>query len=178
MALAVRAEIPISRVSTTMSNTPRRTSGLTARAGFTLAELMIVISTMAIVMAIAAPKITASMTQANVRSANVEMSRRIAMARQAAIRRGRATTFNMNAAHTKAWVNVTKNDGTTTLLADTLFLAVKYGVTATATVDQIAYDGRGFASLAADQTFAVTKGSVTKSVCVTAAGFILNGCTL
>jgi prepilin-type N-terminal cleavage/methylation domain-containing protein len=161
-----------------MFTTSRRPIDLTARAGFTLAELMIVISMMSIVLAIAGPKITATMTQANVRSANVEMERRIAMARQAAIRRGRVATFNMNADRTKAWVNVTKNDGTTTLLADTLFLNIKYGVTASATVDQISYDGRGFASLAADQTFQVTKGSVTKSVCVTAAGFILNGCTL
>lgn len=161
-----------------MSITSYRSGGRVARAGFTLVELMIVISMMSIVLAIAGPKITRTMTQANVRSANLEMSRRIAMARQAAIRRGRAATFMMNATHTKAWVNVTRNDGTTTLLADTLFLDVKYGVTATATVDQIAYDPRGFASLAADQTFSVTKGSVTKSVCVTAAGFILNGCTL
>src|SRR5215212_5873727 len=131
-----------------MSNTSNRTSGLGARAGFTLTELMIVVSMMSIVLAIAGPKITATMTQANVRAANVEMSRRIATARQAAIRRGRAATFNMNAAHTKAWVNVTKNDGTTVILADTLFLDEKYGVTASATVDQIAYDGRGFASLA------------------------------
>jgi prepilin-type N-terminal cleavage/methylation domain-containing protein len=161
-----------------MPHTSKRTSALKARAGFTLAELMIVVAMTAIVLAIAGPKITTTMTEANVRSANLEMSRRIAMARQAAIRRGRAATFNMNAGHTKAWVNVTKNDGTTTLLADTLFLGVKYGVTATATIDQIAYDGRGFASLATDQTFAVTKGSVTRSVCVTAAGFIVNGCTL
>jgi Tfp pilus assembly protein FimT len=139
---------------------------------------MIVISMMAIMLAIAGPKITATMTEANVRSASVEIAQRVAMARQAAIRRGRAATFNMNADRTKAWVNVTKNDGTTTLLADTLFLQKKYGVTAAATVDQIAYDGRGFASLAADQTLTVTKGSVGRTVCVTAAGFIVKGCTL
>lgn len=161
-----------------MSNTSYRKSALGVRAGFTLAELMVVISMMSIVLAVAGPKITATMTQANVRSASVEMARRIAMARQAAIRRGRTTTFNMNSDHTKAWVNVTKTDGSTQLLADTLFFATKYGVTAGATVDQVSYDPRGFASLAADQTFSVTKGSVTKSVCVTASGFILSGCTL
>jgi prepilin-type N-terminal cleavage/methylation domain-containing protein len=162
----------------TSSNRTHAASLRAARAGFTLAELMIVISMMSIVLAIAGPKITATMTQANVRSASVEMSRRVAMARQAAIRRGRAATFNMNEARTKAWVNVTKNDGTTVLLADTLFLDKKYGVSASATVNQIAYDGRGFASLASDQTLTVSKGSVSKAVCVTAAGFIINGCTL
>ena len=160
-----------------MSNTAHK-SALIARAGFTLAELMIVISMMSIVLAVAGPKITATMTQANVRSASVEMARRIAMARQAAIRRGRVATFNMSTDRTKAWVNVTKSDGTTQLLADTLFFDTKYGVTATAGVSQVSYDPRGFASLAADQTFSVTKGSVTKSVCVTTAGFILPGCIL
>jgi prepilin-type N-terminal cleavage/methylation domain-containing protein len=148
------------------------------RGGFTLPELLIVISMISIMLAIAGPKITATMTQATVRSASMEVGKRIAIARQAAVRRGRTSTFNMNAAHTKAWVNVTKGDGTILLLGDTLFIEEKYGVAATATVNQISYDARGFASLAAQQTFAVTKDDVTKSVCVTAAGFILNGCTL
>ena len=165
-----------------MLNTSKRTlrgsERQAGRGGFTLPELLIVISMISIMLAIAGPKIIATMTQATVRSASTEMGKRIAIARQAAVRRGRTATFNMNAAHTKAWVNVTKNDGTTVLLGDTLFFEEKYGVTATATVNSISYDGRGFASLAAQQTFAVTKDDVTKSVCVTAAGFILNGCTL
>ena len=162
----------------TSSNRTRVASGRASRAGFTLAELMIVISMISIMLAVAGPKITATMTQAEVRSASVEVTKRIVIARQAAIRRGRTSTFNMNNTHTKAWVNVTRNNGTTEILGDTLFLGLKYGVAASATVNQIAYDARGFASLPADQTFAVTKGSVSKSICVTAAGFVINGCTL
>src|SRR5436305_13705447 len=101
-----------------MQNRSHSRSSFTARPGFTLAELMIVISMISIVLAIAGSKITATMTQANVRSASIEISKRIAMARQAAIRRGRVATFYINTDKSKAWVNVTKSDGTTTLLAD------------------------------------------------------------
>lgn len=148
------------------------------RGGFTLPELLIVIAMMSIMLSIAGPKINRTMIQASVRSAAVEITARITIARQAAIRRGTGAAFNMDAARTKVWVNVDQKNGTPLLLGDTLFLQQKYGVTGSGTIDAIQYDARGFANLPSDQSFGVAKGSVSKSVCVTAAGFILSGCTL
>lgn len=162
----------------TTSKRTLATTGQTNRAGFTLTELLIVISMISIMLSIAGPKITQTFVEANVRSASVDVNAHVAIARQAAIRRARGAVFKMSDDRTKAWVDVDRPGTTPEILGDTLRIYDKYSVTTTATIDTIRYDARGFASLDAEQTFAVTKGSVTKSVCVTAAGFILNGCAL
>ena len=161
-----------------LSNVRRQSRGASRglRAGFSIPELVVVMSIISIVLAMAGPKVTATIVAANVQSANVEMTARLATARQAAIRRGRGAVFHVSG--NKAWVSV-DNTGGAELLRDTLFLDDKYGVAATASIDSVRYDARGFANLAASQTFAVSKGGVARTVCVSAAGLILTGgCTL
>ena len=158
--------------------TQRRGAPVTRRRrGFSLAELLVVISLMSIRLAIAGPRLGQTMLQANVRSASVELTARLALARQVAIRRGTGAVLKVSG--NKAWVDVDQN-GAPVILRDTLFLADKYGVALTYSgADTVRYDARGYATLTADQTFSVSKSSITKTVCVTAAGLLLSGgCTL
>ena len=125
---------------------------------------------------IAAPRLSRAARTANVQSAAVDINSRLAMARQNAISRGSESILRRSG--NKLWVDVDQN-GTFTLLRDTLFLEQRYGVSLTATMDTIRYNTRGFARLGASQTFQVTKNGETHTVCVTASGLVLpRGCTL
>ena len=146
------------------------------RRGFSLTELLIVVSMMSLVLAIAMPRVKSATNVASVNSASAELGTRVAMARQAAIRRGAPAVFRVSG--NKAWVTVESN-GTAVLFRDTLNLGDKYKVVASATVDSVRYDARGFASLGGAQKFKVVRGGRSSEVCVTAAGVVLShGCTL
>lgn len=148
----------------------------TDRRGFSLTELLIVVSMMSLVLAIAMPRVKAATNIASVNAASAELGTRLALARQTAIRRGAPAVLHVNGQ--KAWVTVEQN-GTVLLLRDTLNLSDKYKVVASATVDSVRYDARGFAQLGAAQKFQAARGGKTSTVCVTAAGVLLpHGCTL
>lgn len=146
------------------------------RRGFSLMELLIVVSMMSLIFAMAMPRVKAATNVASVNAASNELGTRLAMARQAAIRRGAPAVFRVSG--NKAWVTVDQN-GTPVVFRDTLFLSTRYNVVASATVDSVRYDARGFALLGASQQFNVERGGVTSTVCVTAGGVVLpHGCTL
>jgi Tfp pilus assembly protein FimT len=144
----------------------------------TLIELLIVIVVTTLILAMVAPKLSAVTTSTSVQSAAYDLSNRIALARQLAIRRGSMTAFHYDA--NKVWVTADQN-GTQTLVGDTLFLDKKYSVSVTASLDTVSiqYSTRGFASLGSSATYQVTRNNVSQTVCVTAAGLVLaHGCTL
>jgi prepilin-type N-terminal cleavage/methylation domain-containing protein len=148
------------------------------RRGFTLIEMLVVIVMTALILTIVAPKLSAVTTSTSVRSAAFELANRVALARQVAIRRGASTAFHYDA--NKVWVTSDQN-GTQTLVGDTLYLAKKYNVSVVSSRDtnSIVYSTRGFASLGSSATYAVARSGVTQTVCVTAAGLVLSrGCTL
>ena len=160
---------------TNFSARGRRTIS-TDRRGFSLTELLIVVSMMSLVLAIAMPRVKAATNIASVNAASAELGTRLALARQTAIRRGAPAVLHVSG--DKAWVTVEQN-GTAVLLRDTLNLSDKYKVVASATVDSVRYDARGFAQLGAAQKFHAVRGGKTSTVCVTAAGVLLpHGCTL
>ena len=143
----------------------------------TLIELLVVVVMAALILMMVAPRLRAVTTSSNVRSASADIASRIAIARQSAIRRGKDAVFHY--AGNKAWVMVVNQGGSMSTLGDTVFLATKYGVSMTASADSIRYNARGFASLGSSQTFELSKSGVTQTVCVTAAGLVLQrGCTL
>jgi Tfp pilus assembly protein FimT len=146
------------------------------RRGVSIVELLIVIITMSMLMSMAVPKVDRMRTSTSVHSASFDMANRITLARQLAIRRGAETVFH--ATSNKSWITVDKN-GAQTTVGDTLFLAKKYNVSVTSSVDTIRFSSRGFASLGASQSYQLARSGVTQTVCVTAAGFVLSrGCTL
>jgi Tfp pilus assembly protein FimT len=125
---------------------------------------------------IAAPRLSRASRAVSVQSAAVDITSRLSMARQTAISRGSESILRRSG--NKLWVDVDQN-GTFTLLRDTLFLEQRYGVSVTATMDTIRYNTRGFARLGASQRFQVTRNGDTHTVCVTSSGLVLpRGCTL
>jgi len=160
-----------------ISTRPSSRSRHRARQAMTLIELLVVIVMTALILMMVAPRLRAVTTNADVRAASGDVATRITIARQAAIRRGRDAVFHY--AGTKAWTMIVNSNGTMTALGDTVFLTSKYGVSMTTSVDSIRYNARGFANLGSSQTFDITKSGVSQTVCVTAAGLVLqHGCTL
>ena len=160
-----------------LSTRPSNSSYVVARSAMTLIELLVVIVMTALILMMLAPRLRAVTTSADVRSASADVATRITIARQSAIRRGRDAVFHY--AGTKAWTMIVNSGGTMTALGDTVFLTSKYGVSMATSVDSIRYNARGFANLGSSQTFELSKLGVTQTVCVTAAGLVLQrGCTL
>ena len=153
-----------------------RTARFAARRGLTLVELLLVIVVMGVIMMVTAPKLRGITTNINVRGASQELTTRIAIARQTAIRRGSVAVLHV--ANDKAWLMV-DNKGTQSVVGDTLRFVDKYNTYVTATIDSIRYNARGFANMGTTQTFTVVKDGVTERVCVTGAGLMLGrGCSL
>src|SRR5689334_18314250 len=95
------------------SNQPRTTRirpGAVRRAGFTLMEMLLVISVSSLMLAIAGPRMIRTMARENVRAASVQVTERLAIARQTAIRRNRGATFHIQS--NKAWVSADYNGST------------------------------------------------------------------
>ena len=146
------------------------------RRGLTLVELLLVIVIMGVVMMITAPKLRGIGTSTSLRSASQELTTRLAMTRQVAIRRGAVAVLRLE--NDKVWLMVEKN-GVETVSGDTLRLATKYGVYLTPSTNMVRYNPRGVASLGSTQTFTLTKDGSTQKVCVTGAGMMLGrGCSL
>ncbi|GAC1655385.1 MAG: hypothetical protein NVS4B3_20070 [Gemmatimonadaceae bacterium] len=152
-----------------------------ARRGFTLIEIMMVVVLMAIMMAIAFPKLQSLNRSTDVRSAAQQLATSVSAARGAAIRRGRHAYFNQSGS--QIWVTVDGQSSvpdTTLLPAD---LSAVYGVTivspATTTID---FDPRGIGNKTNTSatwiTYMLSKGSATDSVCVSKLGDVRRGCSL
>jgi Tfp pilus assembly protein FimT len=160
-----------------LSTRPSNSSRRFARQAMTLIELLVVIVMTSLILMMVAPRLRGATTSANVHSASADIATRITIARQSAIRRGRDAVFHYSG--TKAWTMIVNSNGTMTALGDTVFLTSKYGVSMTPSVDSIRYNARGFANLGSSQTFQLSKSGVSQTVCVTAAGLVLQrGCTL
>ncbi len=148
---------------------------LQRRTGITLVEVLLVIGITGILLAFALPPAAAAVRAADVRSARQKIAASIVRARSAAIQHGRRAEFiragNIISVTVQAG-NVQERVGAPINLNDT------HGVNLVASRDTIAFDPRGFAiGLGSLQTFVVTKGVLSDSVCVTRMGQVtLRGC--
>ena len=124
--------------------------------GFTLIEMLIVIVMIGVILSIALRPLNRSRQKINARSARVEASMGLALARSAAISRGCISVFHLqvngNVTHpnSKMWVTTCKAEtiGAVGTAVDTLgrvdTLSKRFGVTVSGTADSIRYDARGF----------------------------------
>jgi prepilin-type N-terminal cleavage/methylation domain-containing protein len=79
-------------------------------AGFTMLELMVVVILIAVLTALALPKLTTAAQKSNIRSTRLELSTMVTRARAAAIQRGCVDSLHINS--TQAWVTACKVSGT------------------------------------------------------------------
>ncbi len=153
------------------------------RRGYTLVEMLIVLSVMGGLALFSLPRFAGLQERSRLTSARQEVEAAIATARAAAIQKGRTATVVFS--NNKLWVTVTtSSSGTQATVVPVTPLDSVYGVTLTsrsASDTSIAFDMRGFASprLSATGVFRLAGTTRRDSVCVTTAGAIMpRGCSL
>ncbi|MBA3889618.1 MAG: type II secretion system protein [Gemmatimonadaceae bacterium] len=132
-------------------------------------ELLIVITIIGIVMAMALPKMAPLRAGAGVRSAKQVVHAYLATARQAAVRRG-GTAQLVVSGNTVSVTSVV--NGVTTQVAAPVNLSEQYGVTVVSDVASIAYTSRGLARLAGPGKLSFTRDASKDSVCITILGMV------
>ena len=147
------------------------------RTGFTIIELLMVITIMGVIVAVAAPKMGKINRSSDLRSARDHLASRIAAARHMAIQRSMAA--RMVRSGNVVWIESVTPAGVTSG-RDTVDLNARFGVSVSSTVTQIRFDPRGFSTGGAPRKFIIKSGADLKdSVCVTGMGVIMKkGCTL
>ena len=144
------------------------------RYGFTLIEMMVVIAMIAIMVAVATPRIRTLRDRSNLRAARDEVATALAVARSAAVQKGTSAVFT---AHIDT-VRVALSSGQRILPPRPL--DVLYGVKLRpATSDEtMTFDARGFVpDRTAPVIYYLTVGTLKDSLCVSRLGIITKaGC--
>ena len=134
-------------------------------------ELILVLTIVGIMLAIAIRPLNRQRQVINARSARVAASQGLALARSAAIARGCTAVFHLNVAaapNSKMWVTACKAStiGRAGAALDTLgrvdTLSNRFGVTVTGTSDSVRYDARGFSMNSTSGAFAFTAAATAR----------------
>lgn len=139
--------------------------------GFTILELLVVITIIGVTTAMAFPKLKTAMTHEATRSARREFTSQLSRARATAIQRGCRATLQIRVAAQRLYIETCKLTGAG---LDTLkpqsYLGANYGVTMTSGADSIPFapTSLGLAPSTVDLTF--VKGGYTSSLRVSAIG--------
>jgi prepilin-type N-terminal cleavage/methylation domain-containing protein len=147
------------------------------RSGFTMIEMMLVLSILGILAAIAAPRLRSALADARMRGAKTTLAAAVVSARAAAVQHGGNGRFRLESG--KAWAE-SGPAGAFVVVADTVKLGLQYNVTATPTSLQINFGSRGIAVAgpAAGQLIVLT-GELGRvdSLCITTLGVLVRrGC--
>ena len=147
------------------------------RPGYTLIEMMTVLVVIGTVMMLTAPRLGRMRENAAMRSARSQTVAYLARARAVALQRGREARFVRNGDQISVTVD---SSGTQVNVARPMDLRVAFGVSLSATRDQISYDPRGFAfGNASLEKVQLTRGTLRDSVCVSKLGKAMyRGCSL
>jgi prepilin-type N-terminal cleavage/methylation domain-containing protein len=144
------------------------------RAGFTIAEVLIVLVIMALITAMALPKLSTSAQKSNVRSSRVELSTMVAKARAASVARGCVDTLHISTGSTAtAWITACKPSVSSTAL-DTIggvdLVGKRMGVSLSTSTTNYVFDPRGLLVGGSGGTIVITGSGFTDSVVINAIG--------
>lgn len=153
-------------------------AGLMRRRGFTMIEMLVVLVLVSLIMVIALRPLNRSRLATNARSARVEASQGLALARTAAVARNCPSVFHLTRGSVgPMWVTSCKtatigSPGTT---LDTLgridTLSKRFGVTVSGTADSVIFDSRGLSQGYTSAAFAFQSATgVRDTLTVTAVG--------
>lgn len=151
-------------------------SRATKRKGVTLIEVAVVVSMVGILAGVVYPSMASALTKANSRSAQGALVAQLAVARSAAVQRGRPARLVV----TGDVLNVAMDSaGTLIPVGGGADLYASYGVSLSAAQSIIEFDSRGMAvGLAGPVEFTLTHGSTMKRVCVRRLGnIVMKGCS-
>ena len=141
----------------------------TKRSGFTLIELMVVIAMMAIMVAVATPRIRSLRERSNLRAARDEVATAFALARSAAVQKGVKATITLR--NDSVWVKTETGQQVLPSRA----LNVLYGATLKPDLanQAIQFDSRGFAMNRTTSTsYQVKVGTLSNTVCISKLGLV------
>ena len=171
----VRVKLLPSRCSKARVALSRPVGGVRSEAGFTLVELLTVTMLVVIILAALFPKVHGAYSAETVREAQYVTVAYLTTARAVSLQKGLTTVFH--SADQRLWVT-TDSSGVQVSYRPVVRLDSAYAVTMTASGDSVVFNGRGMAvGLPGSQTITLSKAGVTKSICISALGAILQrGC--
>ena len=149
-----------------------------SRAGFSMVELLVVISIMGILVMFAVPKIRTFRAGNNLRSAKAQVASSLATARAAAIQKGRQAVFAVRGNNLAVVVDTSATSGIQALVVlSSVPIDDRYGATISLTLpadSNVTYDSRGFGATGSGATakYVLRVSGMTDSVCVSPLGLI------
>lgn len=148
---------------------PRALRRGAARRGFTLVELMVVVTIVGLLCLLGFPRIAAYNGELNVRAARDLLEQQLSIARAGAIQHNRVTQLNASA--NAISVTSTDSTGATTTMVKSVALDSAFGVTLRTTAGVVAYNSRGRATgLTGVQQYTVSGFGLRDSLCISALG--------
>lgn len=146
------------------------------RRGFTLLEVLIVISIVGVLLAVVVPRYGMISGAMQVHSAKQEISSLLAQGRATAIQ----TDRTVQVVRSTNLISLIIVSGAGPVIIAQQDLGSQFGVTVSATKDTVAYDSRGLvAGNSVTLKFVVTNGVTRDSVCLMALGQVSpSGCSL
>lgn len=150
-----------------------RPQTLSRTVGYTLVEMLLVISIIGILAAISLPRMGRIRDQSQLSSARTRFTRGVMAARQAAIQRGKHAFFNVENSVLWVYVDTDGDDDADVTVTPNTDITSLYGVTVTpSTKTTIEYDPRGIATQSDKQVFHFehTSSGFKDSLCVSRLG--------
>jgi prepilin-type N-terminal cleavage/methylation domain-containing protein len=146
----------------------------TRKAGFSLAELLIVIVIIGILSGVSLPRMATLRNTTNINGAMTRLTRAVMAARQSAIQRGKRAYFKTNNSYVWVTLDTTGNNTDSVIVTAATSLSSAFGVTVSSPtgLTTIEYDPRGIATQSAKKTFVFTHTSSGQkdSICVSKLG--------
>jgi len=139
----------------------------TPRAGFSLVEMMIAITVVGLMLAMAMPKIRDGQVSRDVKSARVALANMYARARVKALQSRKSTTIRFSG--NSVWITVPRGAGLDTVGA-VANLTTGYGVAITASTPTITIMPTGLSNMAATATIKVSRSGKSDSVMISGYG--------
>jgi Tfp pilus assembly protein FimT len=125
------------------------------KVGLTLAEMLFVVAIVGILIAVALPRFGRIRDSGQMSSATTRFTRAVMAARQAAIQRGKRSSFKHSGSNIWVTLDTTGNNSDSVIVSSTLSLTSLYGVEVTdpSGTTTIEYDPRGVSTQTTKQVF-------------------------